>query len=336
MSIPTNYQGLSGFRTVYSETELRQAIALVEAFIENNLGGGGGGSGITEAQVKSAIESATNIDGLETAIGLLAKLTDTQPVTLSTLPVAFASGASSASTQRVVAASDSPEVTSIGSTATSAAASDTATASLIAFMKRLLSVKLLQGTQTTSNSLAINPASDASFVVGAGTNFIGRSGVRTFRAAANFTRPADTTAYAVNDAITNSTSSPTVLSADLASFGGANNGFICITNARVISDAAQSTLPLANVIIFNQTFTATNDNSALSITDAVAQTGGIVIPCLNTYNLGANSRCVSDNGQWIMQLGAASTSIFFTLQAANAYTPVSGERFDVVIDGFVL
>lgn len=162
----------------------------------------------------------------------------------------------------------------------------------------------------------------------------GKSSIRGFRAAANFTRPADTTQYAANDAISNSTSAPTVLSADLSSFGAAAGGFICFTNVKVISDIAQTVLPLINVVIFGSTFTATNDNSQLSITDATAQLGGQIISCYNTYNLSANSRCVSDPGQWLMQL--LTSSIFFTLQAANAYIPGSGERFDVILEGFLL
>lgn len=171
----------------------------------------------------------------------------------------------------------------------------------------------------------------------AGTNFIGRTGIRGFRATGNFTRPNDTNAYAVNDAITTSTSAPLApMSADLASFGAANGSFICITNARIITGTAQSTLLTANIFVFNQAFTSTNDNTQLSIDDTTAQTGGIVIPCLNTYNLSANARCVSDPGQWIMQLGASSTTIHFALQATNAYTPASSERFDVILEGYLL
>ncbi|MEH2393698.1 MAG: hypothetical protein V7K21_19225 [Nostoc sp.] len=190
------------------------------------------------------------------------------------------------------------------------------------------------GAKAAANSLSIAPATDAAFVLGPSSSFIGRSGIRAFRAVANFTRPADTTQYTVNDAITNSTSAPTILTADLSSFGGTAGTFICFTNARVISDIAQTVLPFINVVIFGSTFTVTNDNSQLSIADATAQLGGQIIPCYNTYNFAANSRCVSDPGQWLMQL--ASTSIFFTLQAANAYIPGSGERFDVILEGFVL
>lgn len=167
-------------------------------------------------------------------------------------------------------------------------------------------------------------------------NAIHREGVQGFKASVNFTRPSDTTAYTIADAITNSTSAPVVLSYDLATFGATKGGFICVTNARVISSIAQGTLPQINVVIFPTTFTATNDNSALSVADATAITGGVIIPCLNTYTLGANSRCVSDSGMWVLQLADSSSTIYVTLQAANAYTPGNAEVFYVILEGYVL
>jgi hypothetical protein len=82
LSIPTQYQDLSGFKTVYTETELRAAIAVAEVLLENNIGtgGGGGGGGITQAEVQAAIEAATNIDDLES---LLTDLSSRLPSTLS-------------------------------------------------------------------------------------------------------------------------------------------------------------------------------------------------------------------------------------------------------------
>jgi hypothetical protein len=66
LTIPSNYKDLSGFKTSYSETELRIAIAVAEVLIANNLGGGGsGGSGITQSEVTSAINAATNVDAIE-------------------------------------------------------------------------------------------------------------------------------------------------------------------------------------------------------------------------------------------------------------------------------
>ena len=167
--------------------------------------------------------------------------------------------------------------------------------------------------------------------------FIGRSGAKAFKVTANFTRPSDTTAYTADDAITNSTASPAIMSFDLSAFGAVNGQFFQITNARVISSVKGSVTDLnANIWLFNQTFVATNDNSALSIDDTTAETGGIVIPCLNAYRTALNHRCVSDCGAWIGQLAANATTVYFALQAANGYTPTSGEVFYVVLEGVLL
>jgi len=171
--------------------------------------------------------------------------------------------------------------------------------------------------------------------LGASNNFIGRSGAVCFKATANFTRPANTTQYALNDAITSGSTTP--LSADLASFGAVAGQYFAITNVRVVSNVKPTSVQLnANVWIFMATFTDTADNAELSIDDTTAQTGGIVIPCTNGYQTALNHRCVSDSGQWIGKLATASTIIYFTLQDAGGYTPQSGERFDVVIEGMLL
>lgn len=164
-----------------------------------------------------------------------------------------------------------------------------------------------------------------------------KAGARPFKATAYFTRPADANIYAVDDAICNSTSSPAIMSFDLATFGAVVGQAFMVTNARMISDKKPTALDLnANIWIFNQTFAGTNDNSILDIDDATAQTGGIVIPCLNAYRNNSNHRCVSDPGQWVGFLAANNTSIYFTTQAANTYTPQNGERFDVVLEGVLL
>jgi hypothetical protein len=171
----------------------------------------------------------------------------------------------------------------------------------------------------------------------AGTNLIGKTGAKSFKVSANFTRPSDNNIYAENDAITNSTSSPAIMSFDLSSFGATNGQFFCITNARVISSVKPTALALnANIWMFNVTFSATNDNAEFSIDDSTVETGGIVIPCFNTYQTALNHRCVSDSGQWLGQLATNATMLYFALQASNAYTPQSGEVIYVVLEGVLL
>lgn len=127
------------------------------------------------------------------------------------------------------------------------------------------------------------------------------------------------------------------LCTDLSSFGAVAGQFYQITNARVISSVKGSAIDLnANIWMFNTIFSGTLDNAALSIDDTTAQTGGIVVPCLNAYRNAANHRCVSDPGGWIGKLADADTKLYFVLQASNAYTPASGEVLYVVLEGVLL
>ena len=164
-----------------------------------------------------------------------------------------------------------------------------------------------------------------------GTTFIGQVGSQSFKVLQSFTRPADATAYTALDCI-GPVTTPAIMTQDLASFGATVGRFLVITNARVISSIKGSGLT-ANIWIMPATFAATADNAELSIDDTTAALGGIVIPCLNNYTAALNARCVSDPGYWKMQLGAASTTLFWALQAATAYTPTSGEVFTVVMEG---
>jgi hypothetical protein len=171
----------------------------------------------------------------------------------------------------------------------------------------------------------------------AGTNFIGRSGASAFKAMANFTRATGATPYTIDDSICDSTSTPTIMSYDLANFGAVVGQQYMITNARVIVSTKGSAGSLnANIWIFNTTFAGTADNAELSIDDATSQTGGIIIPCYNTYSNALNHRCVSDPGQWMGKLAAADTKLYFVVQAANAWTPASADRIDVIFEGILL
>ena len=167
--------------------------------------------------------------------------------------------------------------------------------------------------------------------IAAGTTFIGQVGSQSFKVLQSFTRPADTTAYTALDCI-GPVTTPAIMTQDLASYGATVGRFLVITNARIISSIKGSGLSV-NIAIMPTTFVATADNAELSIDDTTAALGGMVIPCNNFYSFAVNSRCVSDPGYWKMQLAAASTTIFFALQAANAYTPTSGEVFTVVMEG---
>lgn len=180
---------------------------------------------------------------------------------------------------------------------------------------------------TTPIPIKVDADGNALIACGAGAFVSG------FKFSQSFTRPADTIAYTSNDAITNSTTAPSILSQDLASFGATAGQFLVVTNARVVSSVKGSGF-MCNIHIYPVTFTATNDNSELNITDAVAETGGLVIPCLNNNTTASNAKAVSDPGWWEMQL--TDTTIYVTLESYSSYTPTGGEKFTVIIEGFLL
>ena len=167
-----------------------------------------------------------------------------------------------------------------------------------------------------------------------------KGGARGFKAIATLTRPNNTTSYSADatgiagDAISDSTA---IMSYDLALDGAGLGQMFTIINARIISSVKPAGSVLtANIYIYSTTFAVTADNAELSIDDTTANTGGITIPCLNTFQTALNSKCVSDPGQWLGKLAIGDTKIYFTLQAASAYTPVANEIFTVVLEGVLL
>ncbi|HKX31494.1 MAG TPA: hypothetical protein VJ302_27655 [Blastocatellia bacterium] len=167
----------------------------------------------------------------------------------------------------------------------------------------------------------------------AGENFLGFAGSKQVTVSASKTRPADTTAYAVGDAITESTSSPTVMT--FSGVARANGGSGIIIGALLIDSANQTTKGQFELLLYDTTFTPDNDNAANTPTDAEMETliGTIQfnLSSVGDATSGAGGNCAFPVGNLSIPFtcGGGSTSIFGQLVARNAYTPVSGEKFTV-------
>lgn len=171
-------------------------------------------------------------------------------------------------------------------------------------------------------------------VLGAGSEVIGRVGTKAFFVTGSFNRPADPAAYTAGDAVTNSTSAPTVLELALDAEGAANAQSIMITHARVVVGSKWAVSPMFNLRISNATFTATNDNAALSIDDDTTE-GMISIPCERTMFTALN--CAAQSEAWFpFRLAAADKSLFCELEIVNAPTPGSGDKITVAMWGYLL
>jgi hypothetical protein len=182
------------------------------------------------------------------------------------------------------------------------------------------------------SNLAIEIAQDGAISrpTPAGTNLIGKVGYRLVQASTSFTRPNDTTAYTTGDAVTNSTSAPVVFQLDLGALGAVAGQQIEVRKLSVVSSVKGAALPLFNVFLSNVTFTATNDNSPLDITDAVMEADGSWFVCDVQNSTLSNARCSYVNVPSPMVLAAADTKLYGTIQTAIAYTPASAEKFTII------
>lgn len=147
----------------------------------------------------------------------------------------------------------------------------------------------------------------------------------------SITRPADTTAYAANDAWADSTSSPTTGGFTLTGVGRVSGGSAYITDLIVVSSNDPATLLQGELWIFDSAVTAVNDNAAFALSDADALKLVAVVPftlASSQAGSGANSYAhVQNLGVGVTCAGSAN--LRFLVKVKNAYTPASGEVLTV-------
>ena len=146
------------------------------------------------------------------------------------------------------------------------------------------------------------------------------AGVGVVTITTSYTRPADTTAYAASDAMSNSTSSPSVLTfTSLASASGKSG---IITDLFVSSTAAAAMS--GELWLFDTSPTAINDNAAFALNDADAQKAIAKIPFTTSVDATNNAVAhVSNLG--IGYTGSGSANIYGLVRVTQAYTPANAE-----------
>ena len=148
-----------------------------------------------------------------------------------------------------------------------------------------------------------------------------------------FTRPADTTAYAANDVIADSTTAPTILS--FANIARSVGGQSYIVKARVLTDQKTCTARM-RLSLFQTAPTTINDNAPKTRlwTNRVISLGSIDFDPMTTEDA-TNSTAASS--MWTsapinIVCDAASTTIYGILSTLDAFTPASGQQFYIAID----
>jgi hypothetical protein len=139
----------------------------------------------------------------------------------------------------------------------------------------------------------------------------------------DITRPSDTTAYAANDALSNSTSAPTSGGFTFTGAARVSGGGGTVLSATFNTSADASTLLQAECHLFTTSVTNINDNSAFAVSDAEIKTwlGKIYF---SMFDAGNNGAC-HVSGVGISYVCSGSADLRFLIRVINAYTPVSAE-----------
>lgn len=137
------------------------------------------------------------------------------------------------------------------------------------------------------------------------------------------TRPADTTAYASGDAISDSTSAPTSGGFTITSAGRASGGSCIITDVCIATSNDPATKLTGEIWIFDTSVTNINDNAAFAVSDTEIKTCAAVVP-FSLYDAG-NNGFAHVTGLNILATCSGTANLRFLLRARNAYTPASAE-----------
>lgn len=206
------------------------------------------------------------------------------------------------------------------------------------------SVKIDQTTPGTTNRIDIGNIANTTqtndvkvtldnevVALGAGEAHAGEVGGRVRSISTNFTRPADTTAYAAKDAVSDSTGAPTVLT--YSNVARIDNGSGYIVKARLMSSGSANTQRF-RLHLFHTTPVAINDNSPYTLlyANAANRLGAIDFPALNTEGTGSTaSNAIATPGSGNLPLAfvaaAADRNLYSILETLDAFTPASAQTF---------
>lgn len=147
------------------------------------------------------------------------------------------------------------------------------------------------------------------------------------RIAYSFTRPADTTAYTAGDAISNSTSAPTIISFANASTATGTGGII--TGITISKSTAATGGARFRLYLYSTSVTAVNDNTAFAQTFANTEYM-VAVQDFTLISTGTNTAFATENGLYI-PYQCVATTLYAHLAVIENYTPGNAEQFRIVL-----
>jgi hypothetical protein len=167
----------------------------------------------------------------------------------------------------------------------------------------------------------------------ASANHIGEVGGRSIAATASFTRPADTSAYAVGDLIANSTTAASVVPMALA-VARINGGTGIIRKLRLKTNDAAWKNAVVRVHLFELSPTVTvGDNGVFNAAETLACTESSYIGYADVtlgkqFSDSVKGFAMPGEGvEWTFVAAAASQNVYALLEARTALTPASAALF---------
>lgn len=166
----------------------------------------------------------------------------------------------------------------------------------------------------------------------------GESGITVGRIAnpsANFTRPNDTTAYAVGDLIANSTTAGSVTPMSFANIARVAAGAASIIKARLSKTGTGITGAAFTLHLYGSSPTVTNgDNGAWLSNQAATYLGSFEfgLARAKVFSDGVSINGITETGYPVTVDLASGTTIYGLLEARGAYAPTAQEVFTVTLE----
>lgn len=145
-----------------------------------------------------------------------------------------------------------------------------------------------------------------------------------------FTRPANTTAYAVGSLVANDTIAGNVVPLSFTAVRSTGGAF-SIRRIRLSKSGTSTTNAAFRVVFYNAAPTsAAGDGATFSTSGAASYLGGFDVFSMTAMTDGAAGNGLPAVGSEINATVPAGTTIYAMIIALSAYTPASGETFTVV------
>jgi hypothetical protein len=161
-------------------------------------------------------------------------------------------------------------------------------------------------------------------------------GGNTAAPSANFTRPADTTAYADGDAVANSTTAGSVVALTFSPYLANRTAMTgCVRRARIHKSGTTVTSASFRLHLFTASpGVANGDNGAFVPSVMTGWLGSIAVTVDEAGTAGSIGVGVPVTGAEI-NFAISGTSIYGLLEAKAAYTPGNAEVFTVTLEMYL-